>query len=361
MKPFWAPLPLQLRYADASVAPVPHPGISSTMPCEQRARILFVTNQYPTSTHPGAGPCIELQKQSLMHLGFVVDVLFFDGPASRWNYLRAMARLFWIVQIRKRYDLVHAHYGLSGIVARAQFRCPVVVTFRGSDVLAARERPISRLVARNVDRSIVMTEEMRQLLGQEDAKVIPYGIDLEMFKPVPQSIARQELGMASKPPVVLFPYDPRRPEKRFDLVERAVALLRSKFPDIELLAVFGKKHEEIVDYMNACDVMALTSDTEGAPVAIREAMACNLPIVSVDVGDAAKVIRNVSGCYVCSRAPEDIAAKLASVLNERKRTNGRLAALEFDLSRSAADLAAIYQELLSATKARQPAQARRLP
>ncbi len=311
-------------------------------------RVLFVTNQYPTGKKPGAGPCIEQQKESLERLGLNVDVLYFDGIRSRLNYLKAMARIFWIIQICNQYDLVHAHYGFSGIVARAQLRCPVVVTFRGSDVLTQRERPFSRWVASHVDRVIVMSEEMKQLLGRNNANVIPYGIDLDMFKPCSQLVARQELGLQSKPPLILFPYDPRRPEKRFDLANQAVTLLKKEFPDVELLAIHGRPHTTVVDYMNACDVMVLTSDTEGAPVAIREALACNLPIVSVDVGDVAKVIRDIEGCYVCSRSPDVIATNLALALRARKRTNGRLVATNFEISKSTREVAKIYEELLHA-------------
>jgi teichuronic acid biosynthesis glycosyltransferase TuaC len=308
-------------------------------------RVLFVTNTYPTVESPGASPCIEQQKRALEDLGFDVDVLFFDGPKNRLNYLKAMWRVFWVAQIRNQYDLIHAHYGFCGVVARMQFRCPVVVTFRGTDVLSTRERPISRLVAAGVDRVIVMTEEMKQLLGRKDAQVIPYGIDLDSFKPRSQAIARQELGLPLKVPLVLFPYDPQRREKRFDLVKQAVTILSEEIPDIQVLAIHNKPHKTVATYMNACDAMVLTSDTEGAPVAVREAMACNLPIISVDVGDVADVIRDTEACYICEKTPEAIAATLAQVLKAGKRTNGRLAAARFDLSKMAADVAAIYRGL----------------
>jgi teichuronic acid biosynthesis glycosyltransferase TuaC len=313
-------------------------------------RVLFVTNTYPTIESPGASPCIEQQKSALENLGFDVDVLFFDGPKNRLNYLKAMAQIFWVTQIRNQYDLIHAHYGYSGVVARMQFRCPVIVTFRGSDVLSPRERPISRLVAASVDRVIVMTEEMKQILGRKDAQVIPYGIDLTYFKPCPQAAARQELGLPSKVPLILFPYDPQRRGKRFDLVKQAVTILSKEYPDIQVLTIFDKPNKTVATYMNACDAMALTSDTEGAPVAIREAMACNLPIVSVDVGDVAKVICNTESCYLCDKTPDAIAANLAQVLKAGKRTNGRVAAAQFDLSKNALDIAAIYQGLFKKTR-----------
>ncbi len=309
-------------------------------------RVLFVTNRYPTAETPGASPCIEQQRRTLQQLGYHVDVLFFDGPKNRLNYLRAMGRVFFVTQISNQFDIIHAHYGFSGVVARAQLRCPVVVTFRGSDVLSSREGPVSRLLAGCVDKVIVMTEEMKQLLGRKDARVIPYGIDLDLFKPRPQAEARRELGLPLEIPLLLFPYDLQRPEKRFDLVERAVAIVKQKSPDMQVLAIYDKPHKAVASYMNACDAIVLASDSEGAPVAIREAMACNLPIVSVDVGDVARIIQGTEGCYICQRTPGDIAAKLAQVLKARKRTNGRLAVAGLDLSKVAVDVAAVYQDLL---------------
>jgi glycosyltransferase involved in cell wall biosynthesis len=313
---------------------------------EKIVRVLFVTNSYPTAETPGASPCIEQQKKALERLGINIDVLFFDGPKNRLNYLKAMGRIFWLVQIRNLYDLIHAHYGFSGIVARAQFRSPVVVTFRGSDVLSARERPVSKVVAALADRCIVMTEEMRRLLARGNPEVIPYGIDLAVFKPFPQTAARQKLDLPSEIPLILFPYNPNRSEKRFDLVEQAVEIVKSDYPKLKLLVIHDQPHEVVVDYLNACDAMVLASDTEGSPVTIREALACDLPIVSVDVGDVAKVIRNVEGCYISSKSADDIATKLSMVLSVRARTKGHLAAKQFDLSQSATRIAMIYQDLI---------------
>lgn len=310
-------------------------------------RILFVTNNYPTPKTPGDSPCIEEQKRSLEDLGIDVDVLFFNGMRNRLNYLQGALRVFWDVQIRRHYDLLHAHYGFSGAVACMQSSCPVIVTFRGSDVLTQRERPVSQWVANKVDRVIVMTKEMKRVLGRKDALVIPYGLDMDTFKPRPQDAARRELNLPLDVPLILFPYNPQRWIKRFDLVQQAVTMLLEKFPSIQVLAIHDKPRKVVATYMNACDVMILASESEGAPGAIREAMACNLPIVSVDVGDVADLIRVVDGCYICERNPSSIAAEVTKVLIVRKRSNGCTAASEFDLKRTAIALLTVYNEVLS--------------
>jgi glycosyltransferase involved in cell wall biosynthesis len=310
-------------------------------------RILFVTNNYPTPNAPGESTCVEQQKRSLEDLGIDVDVLFFDGMRNRLNYLEGALRVFGDVQIRRRYDLLHAHYGFSGVVARMQMSCPVIVTFRGSDVLTQREQPVSQWVANKVDRVIVMTKEMKHVLGRKDALVLPYGLDMDIFKPRPQDTARRELNLPLDMPLILFPYDPQRRIKRFDLVLQAVTILSEKFPGIKVLAIHDKPQKVVATYMNACDVMILASDSEGAPGAIREAMACNLPIVSVDVGDVADLIRVVEGCYICERNPSSIAAEVTKVLTLRKRSTGCTIASQFDLKRTAIALFTVYNEVLS--------------
>jgi glycosyltransferase involved in cell wall biosynthesis len=283
-------------------------------------------------------------------------VLFIDKNKSNLNYLKAALTVFWNAQIRHRYQIIHAHYGFyCALTARMQWRIPVVVTFRGSDVMWERERPISRFVANHSYQSIVMTDEMKQQLGREDALIIPYGIDLEMFKPVPQADARRKLNLPPDAPLILFPYDPGRSLKRFDLVEQAAEILKAEFPDVQVLAVHNEPHENIAAYMNACDVMVLTSKREGAPVAIREAMACNMPIVSVDVGDVAEVINGTEGCYLVKHDAADIAEKLAWVLRSRQRTNGRLAAQKMSLDQSAAQVAAIYTDIVQSLYKTAPA------
>lgn len=285
------------------------------------------------------------QHRVLQQLGYEIDLLYVDSQRSLLTYLWSMARVFYDCQVRKRYDLVHAHYGFCGVVARMQFRCPVVVTFRGSDVLKRREWLVSWPLARFIDASIVMTEEMKNLLGRQDIHVIPYGIDLDLFRPEDQKIARQVLHLPAESPLVLFPYDPTRSEKRFDLAEQAVAIVRDQFPDTQIVTIADKPHELMARFMSACDVMLLTSETEGAPVAVREAMACNLPITSVPVGDVAKLISEISGCYLAASDPRSIAEKLTRVFSERKRTNARQKALGMSVTQSALRVAAVYEEI----------------
>lgn len=311
-------------------------------------RVLFVTNRWPAPSSPGDSPAIRDQADALKQLGHDVEVLFFDTQARRLSYVKAAWRVFWDVGVRGGYDLVHAHYGyLVGWVARMQWRRPVIVTFRGSDLMRPSERRISSFLARVVDDVIVMTREMKDILGSSEAHVIPYGIDLAIFKPQGRDVARQALGLPAEAPLILFPYRTDRVMKRFELVREATELLKAEFPSVMVLTIAEESNIRVAQYMAACDLMMLTSSREGAPVAIREALACNLPIVSVDVGDVADVIQGVEWCSIVNDDPPALAASAASILRSGERSNGVEHAAKLDIMHAAAAVGDVYDESLA--------------
>ena len=297
-------------------------------------RVLVVTNLWPTEADPGYGSFVQAQMESLRPLGVEFGVLFINGRASRWNYLAGLSEL------RRRlrgthYDLIHAHFGLSGWVARCQFRVPVVVSFMGDDVLGRPTRsggitPYGRflqassfILARLVSAVIVKSREMKSKLRLGSAHVIPNGVDLELFRPLDQQEARRALGLDPRPKLVLFPYDPTEARKRFDLIEAAVAKAREQVPELEVLQVRGVTRERLPLYLNAADVLVLASMFEGSPNAVKEAMAVNLPVITVAVGDAADLIGPTEGCFLVPREVEAIAARIVEVCQRGARTRGR--------------------------------------
>ncbi len=307
-------------------------------------RVLVVANLYPHPGAPAFGTFVYDEVEALRALGVGVDVFFVNGKESKTNYLRAY-RPFW-QQLRARpYRLLHAHYALSGIVAAAQRRLPLVVTFHGSEVKIGFTAILSRLLARRASAVIVTSRWVQRALNWPRATVIPPGINLDMFRPVPQAEARQALGLSLSRRYVLFAGQ-MRPDKRVPVIRQAVNLLQDEGIDVELLIVSGRPHRQVPLYMNAADVLVLVSDYEGSPMVIKEAMACNLPIVSGDLGDARMVIGDTVGCYLCDRSVEDTAAKLKSALAFGRRTNGRERMAAYSLANSAARVQAVYRGLL---------------
>jgi teichuronic acid biosynthesis glycosyltransferase TuaC len=287
-------------------------------------RVLVVTNMYPTPEMPSFGTFVYDQVQALREAGATVDVFYFLGRKSKWEYFWAFPR-FWRILARRRYDVIHAHYVLSGIVARAQWGHRVVLTHHGPEVLGQPKwhGPICKIMTPLFDEVIHVTEEVRRVLRDHDGWVIPCGVDIDAFEPVPRDEARARLRLPLDKPLVLWAGDYWRPEKRFDLVEQAMERVKIQRPDAELVLLTKQPHDVVPLYMSACDALVLTSALEGSPMVIKEAMACNLPIVSVRVGDVPEVISGTSGCALAERDPGDIAAKLVDVLRTPRRTDGR--------------------------------------
>ncbi len=137
-----------------------------------------------------------------------------------------------------------------------------------------------------------------------------------------------------------------RPEKQYSLVEQAIELLK-KNHRVRLLVVFGQPREIVAKYMNACDAMVLASDYEGSPVAIREALACNLPIVSTRVGDVPAIISDIAGCYLCDPDPKDIVDKLELVFTSNHRLQPQEKVLALNTAWSANEVMKVYESLMS--------------
>jgi teichuronic acid biosynthesis glycosyltransferase TuaC len=321
-------------------------------------RVLVVTNLWPTESDPGYGSFVQAQMESLRPLGVEFDTLFVDGRTSRWNYLRGIGRMRALLR-KNRYDLVHAHFGLSGWVARCQFRVPVVVSFMGDDVLGRPRRDgsitaygrflqaSSFLLARIVAAGIVKSAEMKSRLRLAKAEVIPNGVDFSVFRPIDRSEARASLGLDQQKKYVLFPYDPAEQRKRYDLIQAAVAKAQTSDPAIEILHARGIPRERMPLYMNAADVLVLASIFEGSPNAVKEAMAVNLPVVAVDVGDVRELIGRTEGCYIVPREAEPMAEKIVEVCRRSARTRGREDTARLSIENVARRVVEVYARVLS--------------
>jgi glycosyltransferase involved in cell wall biosynthesis len=319
----------------------------------KKYRVLVVTNMWPYEADRSYGSFVEEQAESLRPLGVDYDVLFVNGRESRWNYLCGMGDLRRRLRA-KPYDLIHAHFGLSGWVARFQFRIPLVVTFHGDDVLGrprwnGQITPMGRffqitsyLLAPTASAVIVQSREMRRVLRLDSAEIIPCGIDLDLFHPMDRGEARCRAGLDLGKNYVLFAYDPAEQRKRYDLIEAAVARARERLPQIEILHVRGKPHSQVPLYMNAADVVVVASLMEGGPLVTKEAMATNLPVITVNVGDAVDLIHESDGNYMVPREVNAIAEKIVEVCRRGQRSRGRQRLIPYSMPATAKRILEVY-------------------
>jgi glycosyltransferase involved in cell wall biosynthesis len=327
-------------------------------------RILAVTNMYPTPGRPWAGTFIEQQVESLRKAGADVDLLFVDRLLNGLRAYRGLARAVREREATGRPDIVHVLYGgfMADVVTRAVRSTPVIVSFCGSDLLGepiagfvrrlmARAGVVgSRRAARRAAGIIVKSENLLNALpeGIEFSRVavIPNGIDLDRFAPSDLGSCRAKLGWDPGRRHVLFPSVPENQVKRYTLACAAVDRLRSRGQAVELHAMPRVPHGEVPTWLNAADCLLLTSAHEGSPNIVKEALACNRPVVSVDVGDVRQRIEGVRGCAVAPSEPDALADALARTLEGGHRSPGgavgRTRVEELSIERVAARVMNLY-------------------
>ena len=244
-----------------------------------------------------------------------------------------------------KYDIVHSNYGLTTPFALAQPSRPVVVTLWGSDLMGPYGS-LSKACAKRCDEVFVRSQEMNEVLGG-GAHVVPGGVDFELFKPMPQEQALEKVSWSRDEKHVLFPYSRDRNVKNYPLAEEIVTAVDERFETpVNLQIVSDVSHDRIPIYMNAADALILTSDREGSPNTIKEAMACNTPIVSTDVGDVRVRLDGVTQSKVGRSTPE-LTNSLISILSSDARSDGRENIQELRLDRVAERIVRVYKQALA--------------
>jgi teichuronic acid biosynthesis glycosyltransferase TuaC len=301
---------------------------------------------YPTSERPWFGSFVAAQIDDLRALGVKMHVHSFDGTADRLNYLRAARDLRSLVGSRG-FDLVHAHYGLTGAVAVSQRTLPVVTTFHGGDYTgqAPWQAAVSWLVCR-LSTPIFVSAEGTRRLRRPGAAVIPAAVDTDLFQPRHRSEARKQLGWDEGVRYALMPAARALRNKRADLFEASVRRAQVDVPDLRPVFLEGYSRTEVANVMNAVDVTVMTSDYEGSPVAIRESLACLTPVVSVSVGDVPELLAGLPGCAVVERSERLLADAIAAALDAGRPPELRERALEFSRRRMAERVIRVYERLL---------------
>lgn len=321
-------------------------------------RVLMITSEWPTPDYPTSGIFVSQQARFLRSAGVELDVYHFRGKKNPFRYFVYWKQVFAKI-LAANYDVVHAQFGQSGLLSLPK-KHPLVITFHGSDLLGIISDKtgnytirgkilmrISQTMANLSDQVIAVSPEVGAKLPISDYHLVPSGIDFDLFKPIPKQEARKYLGWDTDAPIVLFGANPAVYRKRFHLAQEVVEKAKAYFSDIQLVYFQNTPHSDVPYYMNAADVLLMTSMHEGSPGVVKEALACNLPVVSVDVGDVRERISSIEGCVLCEDDnPETLAKGLIQVLNKRQRIDGRSHVKIFDEAYLASRVIEIYQEAI---------------
>lgn len=306
-------------------------------------KILFVSSGNTTG---GISTIVKSQGKSLEKKDSYVEYFTINSNGF-YGYTISIFKLRRYLK-DKNPNIIHAHYSLSAFVASLATSKPLVVSLMGSDV---KEKKWNNLIIKLFnyifwDICIVKSDDLKKSLGIKNAIVIPNGVDVEKFTPMDKEEAVLKLGWEFDKKNILFPANPKRKEKNFSLAQKAIKLLGI---DNYAFHYLDNVDNNIMPlYFNASDILLLTSLWEGSPNVIKEAMACNCPIVSTEVGDVKWVLGDTEGCYLTSFKPEDMAKKITLALDFAKKTNGRKRIIELGLDSEtvAKNIIEIYKEVL---------------
>jgi teichuronic acid biosynthesis glycosyltransferase TuaC len=327
-------------------------------------RVLAITNLYPTPGHPTMGTFVEQQIVGLQRIGVEVDVMLVNrAEKGMGSYFTMGAALRERIGQFKP-DVVHVMYGgvlaerVTGIITEI----PVVVSFCGSDLLGERLSGVlrkivsgcgvlaSHIAAKRAVGIIVKSRNLEEALpvsvDRSKVRIIPNGINLERFISLDQLDCRKKLGWSLNKFHVLFPANAGDPVKRPFLAQAAIEAANRLGLNAEMHQLRGVPHEEVSIWLNASDVVLLTSLHEGSPNIIKEALACDVPVVSVDVGDVRERISEIEGCHIALPDSHDLGSKLLLVRARGGRVAGREKVQQISLEQTSLKLRSFYLEVL---------------
>lgn len=274
-----------------------------------------------------------------------VATLFNTEGDGIMGYVKAYFRMRSAIKSIKP-DVIHAHYGMTGLLANFQRRVPVVTTYHGSDINLSKVRKLSQMSMRlSAFNIFVSRKNVEQAGAKSNYELIPCGVDTSVFHKMDKAEARAMMNLPMDGKLVLFAGAFDVSIKNADLAKVSVAMLE----DVKLLELKGYSREEVAVLLNAVDCMLMTSKSEGSPQIVKEAIATGCPIVSVDVGDVKERINGLNNCVIADRNPQSIADAVKSVIDNGQRVvNGeeKIKAEGLDNEGVATKIVSIYKKVI---------------
>ena len=337
----------------ATVVESPREVVSSARP--RAIRVLYL---FPGVAEDSAMIFAKKQVEAVQSCGVVCEIFALASRTDMSCLRRESKRLRQQIAAFQP-DLIHAQYGtMTAFLGSLTASVPLVITFRGSDLNPAPSDPwirsvlrrgLSHYAARKAARMICVSDALKRRLwwGKDRAVVLPSGVDTRVFFPRVQAEARAALGWEQHERIVLFNAGLSPAVKRMDVAQAAVKAAETLCGRIRLVMLDGRvPHPAVATMLNGADCLIMTSDWEGSPNIIKEALACNLPIVSVDVGDVRERLAGVAPSNIVERDPQAVARGLAEILARPQRSNGHAAIAQITQDRIARQIVALYRDTL---------------
>jgi teichuronic acid biosynthesis glycosyltransferase TuaC len=295
-------------------------------------KILCVTNMWPIPQHPYYGIFVKEQiegiKKNYPETEF--EIYFINGKSSKLNYFLSVFKINWKL-LFNTYDVIHIHFGLSGffVIFNPFIKIPIITTLHSADIDLVKSNRffvwVSKQVIKRSKTVFYLNDKMLSILFKYRDKLIylPCGVNTDDFYPemIKKKITEKIL--------IGFPANKARPEKNYELFDQIIEKIKLKIPSstIEIIEFHNKTRQEVRQSLNAIDLLIMTSVSEGSPQIIKEALSCNTPIVSTNVGDVKRLIENVSSCaLVDSFDAENFVEPVLKILSQSnigQVSNGR--------------------------------------
>jgi teichuronic acid biosynthesis glycosyltransferase TuaC len=274
-------------------------------------------------------PFITEQGYKLVEFGCDVDYFTITSKGVK-GYLSHLRKLREVLKTKK-YDIVHAHFGLSGALAVIQRKVPVVITFHNGETLTRKGNLISSVASLFSAYNIYVAEHIYKLTYFKKARkslILPCGINFDELQLIAKDEARKQMGLSDDSINIIFGGIFANLRKNVALAQKAIDLTGRK--DIQLIELKGYNRKQVNALLCAADLMLLPTKSEGSPQIVKEAMACNCPIVATDVADIKVLLNNTEGTYLTSFSPQDVADKIIQAIAFGKRTKGREFIQQYD-------------------------------
>ena len=314
-------------------------------------RILHVTNGGPAlGAVEAGGTAVVNLVEALNREAVENDVLSIERCSSTLEYLRTIPRLRAKLK-EKHYDLVHAQYAHSVLVAAMQRRVPVVGHFHAElQTGGSKDYILAQLAARMTPHLLVGDATSAMRLGATHVRVLPLGVDSARFAPRDRGASCKKLGLDPNKRWIVFPADPKRKEKNYPLFAEAMKRVQRAVPAARELILCGRNYADVPDVMNAADLLLLTSTCEASPTVVKEALLCNLPVVSTNVGDVARMLQGVWPSAVTASEPDALAERAIALVRGGVRSDGRRKEPLLNLKHTAEAVLRFYAEVLATSE-----------